>query len=109
LYCTASGIVTHCRWPSGAQVERGQVAVRCTGWERAGGRPVHRLGEGRWPSGAQVGRVLQSGAQVERGLQSSLNLRTGQPPTVCDDTRCCIIQFVLLLMSTTVLETCRGI
>ena len=32
------------------------MAVRCTGWERAGGRPVPRLGEGRWPSGAQVGR-----------------------------------------------------
>ena len=27
----------------------------------------------------------------------------------CDDTRCCIIQFDLLMMSTTVLETCRGI
>jgi len=35
-----------------------------------GGRPVHRLREGRWPSGAQVERGLQSGAQVERGLQS---------------------------------------
>ena len=27
----------------------------------------------------------------------------------CDDTRCCIIQFDLLMMITTVLETCRGI
>jgi len=26
LYYTASGIVTLCRWPSGAQVERGLVA-----------------------------------------------------------------------------------
>ena len=25
--------------------------------------------------------------------RSSLNLRTGRPPTQCDDTRCCIIQF----------------
>jgi len=24
---------------------------------------------------------------------SSAHLRTGQPPTVCDDTRCCIIKF----------------
>jgi len=44
LYYTASGIVTFCRWPSGAQVER-----------------------------------------------------------------CCIIQFDLPMMSTTMLETCRGI
>ena len=34
-----------------------------------GGRPVHRL------------------------RQSSLNLYTGRPPTECDDTKCCIIQF----------------
>jgi hypothetical protein len=43
LYHTAPGIITLCRWPSGAQVERG--------------------------------------------------LCTGRPPTVCDDTRCRIIQF----------------
>jgi len=30
--------------------------------------------------------------------------RTGRPPTVYDDTRCCIIQFYLLMMSTIVLE-----
>jgi len=34
-----------------------------------GGRPVHRLRE------------------------SAINLRTGRPPTECDDTRRCIIQF----------------
>jgi len=28
--------------------------------------------------------------------------------SVCDDTRCCIIKFDLLMMSTIVLETCRG-
>ena len=50
-----------------------------------GGRPVRRLGE------------------------NNPNLRTGQPPTECDDTRRRIIQFDLLMMSTTVLETCRGI
>jgi len=38
-----------------------------------GGRPVHRLRE------------------------DSLNLCTGRPPTECDDTRCCIIQFYLLM------------
>jgi hypothetical protein len=38
----------------------------------------------------------------------SVNLRTGRPPTECDFTRCCIIQFDLLMMSTTVFETCRG-
>ena len=31
------------------------------------------------------------------------------PPTEGDDTRCYAIQFNLLMMSTTVLETCRGI
>jgi len=30
----------------------------------------------------------------------SLNLCTGRPPTECDDTRCCIVQFDLLMMST---------
>ena len=44
LYYTASGIITLCRWPSGAQVERG--------------------------------------------------LCTGRPPTECDDSGCCIIQFL---------------
>jgi len=44
----------------------------------------------RWPSGAQV------------------ELRTRRPPTECDDTRCCIIYFDLLIVRTTVLETCRG-
>jgi len=34
---------------------------------------------------------------------------TGRPPIVCDDARYCIIQFNLLMMSTRVLETCRGI
>jgi hypothetical protein len=36
-------------------------------------------------------------------------LRNGRPPTECDNTGCCIIQFGLLMMSTVVLETCRGI
>ena len=40
--------------------------------------------------------------------EESVNLCTGQPPTDCDDTRCCIIQFELLMMSTTLLERCRG-
>jgi len=37
------------------------------------------------------------------------SVRTGRPPTECDDTRCCIIKFDHLMMSTKVLETCRGI
>ena len=36
-------------------------------------------------------------------------VRTGRPPAECDDTRGCIVQFDLLMMSTTVFETCRGI
>ena len=40
---------------------------------------------------------------------SGAYLRTGRPPTDCDDTRCCITQFDRLIMSTTALETCRGI
>jgi hypothetical protein len=55
LYYIAPGIVTLCRWPSGAQVSN------------------------------------------------------GRPPTECDVRRCCIIQFDLLMISTTVLETSRGI
>ena len=54
LYYTASGIVTLCRWPSGAQVERGVLF-----------QPV------QWTA--------------------TYN---------CDDTRCCLIQFDLLMMST---------
>ena len=40
----------------------------------------------RWPSGAQV--------------ESYLNVCTGRPSTECDDARCCIIKFDLLMMST---------
>jgi len=43
------------------------------------------------------------------GGRLARNLRTGLPPAEYDDTRCCIIQFDLLMMSTTVLEACRGI
>ena len=49
------------------------------------------------------------GRPVRRLRDSFLNLRTGRPTTDCDDTRCCIIQFDLVMISTTVLETCRGI
>ena len=49
----------------------------------------------RWPSRAKV----------ERGLSQPVH-RTATYG--CDDTRCCIIQFNLLMMSTIVLETCRG-
>ena len=38
-----------------------------------------------------------------------LNLRTGRPPTECDDTRCCIIKFLPPDNEHIVLETCRGI
>jgi len=40
------------------------------------------------------------GRPVRRLREDSLNLCTGRPPTECDDTRCCIIQFDLLMMST---------
>ena len=36
-------------------------------------------------------------------------MRTGPPRTECDDTKCCLIRFDLLMMSTILLETCRGI
>ena len=42
-------------------------------------------------------------ARIERGLVH------GTATYGCDDTKCCIIQFDLLMMSTTVLETCRGV
>ena len=50
-----------------------------------GGRPVHRLGE------------------------SSLNLCTGRPPTGVMITDAVQYNFDLLMMSTTVFETCRDI
>ena len=40
--------------------------------------------------------------------KSSLNLRTGRPPTKCDDTRSFIIQFLPPDDEHIVLETCRG-
>ena len=49
------------------------------------------------------------GRPVRRLREDSLYLRTGRPPTDCDDTRRCIIQLDLLMMSTTVLETCTAI
>jgi len=49
----------------------------------------------RWPSRAQV----------ERGL----NLRTGRPPTGVMIPDAVYYNFDLPMMSTTVLETCRGI
>jgi len=64
LYYTASGIITHCRWPSGAQVERTSPLSTCT------------------PDGH-----LQS-VMIPDAVQHN---------------------FDLLMMSTTVLETCRGI
>jgi len=51
-----------------------------------GGRPVHRL----------------------RG-DSSINLRTGRPPTGVTIPDAVEYNFDLLMMSTIVLETCRGI
>ena len=43
---------------------------------------------------------------VESGLQSALNLRTIRLFTESDDTRGCVIQFVLLRMNGVLLETC---
>ena len=40
--------------------------------------------------------------------QSSLNMGTGRPPTECDDTRGCIIQFWPRDDEHMVIETCRG-
>ena len=40
------------------------------------------------------GIITHVGGRPVHGLrEDSLNLCTGWPPTVCDDTRCCIIQF----------------
>ena len=74
-----------------------------------GGRLVHRLRESPLSTASGIITLCRwlSGAQVER--ESTHNLCTRRPPTVCDDTRCCIIQFGLLMMGKTVLKTCRGI
>ena len=50
--------------------------------------------------------TAKSGMQVEQGL---LDLHTGRPLTERDYTRCCISTFHLLMMSTCLLETCRGV
>jgi len=46
---------------------------------------------------------------IHRYITTTTPAHTGQPPRECDDTRCCIIQFELLMMSTVVLKTCRRI
>ena len=50
----------------------------------------------KWPSGMQVEQLL-------------LDLHIGQPLTENDYTRCCINTIDLLMMSTCLLETCRGL
>ena len=45
---------------------------------------------------------------VHRLREDSSNLCTEQSPKDSDDIRCCANTIVLLKMSTTVLETCRG-
>ena len=51
----------------------------------------------------------QSPTESDDTRGSSHNLCTEQSPTESDDTRCCTNTTVLLKMSTTVLETCRGV
>jgi len=110
LYYTASGIVTP-----------------------VGGRPVHRLRED-WESSLHsqpcqlsepsddehyvfINRrsklyYTASGIVTPIGgrpVRSPLSTCAPDGHLQCDDTRCCIVQFDLLMMSTTVLETCRGI
>ena len=48
----------------------------------------------KWPSGMQV---------------EQLDLHTGRPLTESDYSRCCINTTDLLMMSTCLLETCRGL
>ena len=50
----------------------------------------------KWPSGMQVGKEL-------------LDLRTGWPLTESNYDKCCINTIDLLIMSTCLLETCRGL
>ena len=47
------------------------------------------VGRTEW---AVLGRVTQLADQHNQ-KEGSHNLRTGRPPTECDDTRCCIIKF----------------
>jgi len=69
--------------------------------------PLHVSGTMCSPSGGQncitqhlVSSHSVGGRPVHILRESSLNLYTGRPPTECDDTRCCIIQFDFLMMST---------
>ena len=53
---------------------------------------------------------LSSGDCSDHRLwQDSRNLRSEQSPEESDDTRCCNNTIVLLKMSTTLFETCRGV
>jgi len=54
-------------------------------------------------------KLCKLGGGAELISVGGRRVRTGLPHTVCDDNRRCIIQFYLLMMRTTVLETCRGI
>jgi len=50
-----------------------------------------------------------SGIITHVGGRPVHRFRTGRPPTECDDTRCCTIQFWNPDDENIVLETCRGI
>ena len=52
--------------------------------------------------------IIRRSNCIIQHLVSSHSVR-GRPVRECDDTRCCIIQFDLLMMITTVLETCTRI
>jgi len=53
--------------------------------------------------------VLTSHYMTKKSWERTLNLCTERPPTECDDTRCCIIQFWPPDDEHIVLEKCRGI
>jgi len=52
--------------------------------------------------------ALLCSSSVHRLREDSRNLCTEQSPKESDDTRCCVNTFVLLKMSTVVLETYKG-
>jgi hypothetical protein len=56
----------------------------------------------RLPLLSETFRILR---MIRRDTITNVHLCTGRPPTECDDPRCCIIQFDLLMMRTKVLET----
>jgi len=129
LYYTASGIITLCRWPSyrKANYVVGQLSSRTRHRVLAVAALNKSLSMVRWRWHISVSQLFCYWSMAVSFWVASIivcvcfgvpprecrgrpvHICTGRPPTECDDNRCFTIRFDLLMMSTTVIETCREI